>query len=1178
MNKEFKKKSGGVNFARARFKQMLGVSSKKGKYHQIQAEEKSKLIAFAELKIGLDFPELCNSVDYLSKNIPSDKQQLLWGNPLPNSYSQLGKLDAYPYIGDDVNDELNFCLVAVRKYKHEINLFLKYKDSFEASLLIGNYLDAEKYISKIENEICYSLWTLESRFVLKEISGKASESKELLSHFNQLNSTNIWTKSLAHHLSLRAEHSLSVKKYLSDLETSLSSLKNSDTKEAFKNYYRFKLTFLNHIDFNNYGEIISLEFPHSIIDRYLNLTRVLTNLLAVSSYLSEEKGRMNVLKTYLHNRVNYLLRKIEDPILYKLKLLSGEALFPAFDTNESEIQIKIIDNYTIGLYDIAEKDLCDVLLIKPTQFDLYVLYVKSLIYQRKPFVPVGAVGSLQNQILSDIYKIISVEVDPGQAGLNLLRIANNITSFSLSYGITDFVFFQTKGKQERMLLSRISYSAANPIIYEVFTTDEDKLRFLDLLSTKFPDSITIEFFKEKLKGIEYLSKFEKKIPTGKYKLELARTLQENRDFLGAVEEWEYIVNMYKDTAPIFETAIINLFKCYLELELLNNCINLYVDSFFFNNHIVDKIETKHLIVKISSNKFRNVEKTINLPIFYTIVDADIVETHITFEQFNEAQGIEKPSELLSIIKRYPTEKIMYFLEFVCSPKVLMHSTYINNSKERLEERLSIINFIRAKYPTNKNILAEIKSIQNILVIQQGLIDLDESKIYVNEQGIIEKELQEYRAVYNRFAVISQITDKTKLLIIKDGNLTTYSSKENTTTEKVEYSTNPVFDIYLELFNAVKDKFLNSQFGIVAYLSTRIRHGVLVGELRPIFETHNLITLKEGQSLRYRRNLFWDLTYSNHSNTQREQIQITLSDFSSKIDGLIFDLIKKHLQVYKEDVNEGGWFNYEFDDSKLWYPSVASIFTTDFESFVHGIFSVLWKRTDENLELIRTKIQTDILNQFNNYFDELERDIVKQLGENSSLPIIKAIKNCSTEIQTVIQKISRWFKRSEIKASDFTLSELIDIIIEYTNKSSWQKSLLVEKEINFDCKLKGEYKTHFADLIRIFLENIIKHSDDSTHQINCTIITELAKPEILEITIKNEVTDENSIDSLKTIWKNKTPDTSKLLDEGKSGYHKAIKILTSDLRCSTNGSLDTKISDDNKEYSVSLFINIQDLKA
>lgn len=1164
----------------------VGKAYARTNYSQINGEKKNRNIAYFKLKQSLIYPELCNAFDFLIKNIHKTRTELLIGNPLPKSYSELGKLKERPIIGlytdkgltpVELASEFNLVLIGIRQHKFEINLFLKYKEAYESYLLIGDYENADKQLTKIENEICFSLWSLENRFVLKELSGKASENKEFLSQFNESNDTEGITKYLAHYLSLRAEHSLSINRYFNDLEISLNNLKESDTKEAFQNYYRFKLTFLNHLDFNNYGEIIALDFQHSIIDRYLNITKILTNLLAVSSYLDEEKDKKIALKGYLQNRINYLLRKIDDPILYKLKLLSGETLFPAFDIKKSQDEIKIIDNYTSGLYDVVEKELQKLLLINPTQFDLYVLYIKSLIYQKKSFIPVGNKKSVQNEILNDLFKIISVTTNPDQAALNLLRIANNITSCSLSYGITDFVYFQTHGKKERKLLSRLSYNIANPIVYDVFTEDTEKQNFLNMLSEKFPSSITVEFFSERLKGLDYLIKYEKKIPEGKFKVELARKYQEKNDFINASIEWEFLINNYKDTAPILETAIVNLFQCYLKLDQPNKCIDLFVDSYFYNNHIIDKIEFRELLNKIHSKKFRNVEKGINLPIFYTIVDAGEVETHLAYELFNLSLGIEKPSELLGKINEFDQKKFMYFLEFTCSPKVLMHSTFIENSKERLEERLSIANFIREKDSSNKNIVSEIKNIQNILVIQQGLIDLDESKIYVNEQGIIENELQDFQAIYERFEIISGITGNKKFLWLEGGKLTTYSSQENTEMEKIEYSNNPVFDIYLELFNEVKDKFLNSQFGIVAYLSTRIRHGVLVGELRPIFENHQLITLKEGNSSKYRRNNYWDFVYNNFSQPQKEQIQITLSDFASKIDGVIFDLIKKHLQVYRPEINDEGWFNYEFDETELWYHSIVAIKSENFQDFVQGIFGVLWHRTDENLELIRENIQNDILNQFNTYFDELERQIIQQLGEQNSEPIRKSIKDCSTEIQTVIQKISRWFKRSEIKAADFKLSELINIVAEYTSKSSWQKRLLLTREIHFDCNLKGTYKTHFADLIRIFLENIIKHSSENASELKCKISAVLEEENNLIINIENEITDKNSIEALRSIWNGNTPDTDKLLNEEKSGYHKAFKILTSDLRCSKNQCLKTSISEDENLFSVILSIDIKDLK-
>jgi hypothetical protein len=102
--------------------------------------------------------------------------------------------------------------------------------------------------------------------------------------------------------------------------------------------------------------------------------------------------------------------------------------------------------------------------------------------------------------------------------------------------------------------------------------------------------------------------------------------------------------------------VINLFECYLQTNQLNKAIDLFVDSYFFNNHIIDKIETDELLNKIRINKFRNVEKSINLPIFYTVVDADEVETHITFELFNKTCGVEKASELLQKTISFDQEK------------------------------------------------------------------------------------------------------------------------------------------------------------------------------------------------------------------------------------------------------------------------------------------------------------------------------------------------------------------------------------------------------------------------------------------------------------------------------------------------------------------------------------------
>ncbi len=1150
----------GKRFARSKFSFLNGKKSKERRR------------AYYEIKTYLNYPELCQAADFIDKNINSKFKDLIFGNPLPKSYEELGVCE-FSSTSKHLISEINWTLISIRKYTFQINLFIIYKEEFEKSLLIGDYKEAEKYLDKVENEICYSLWTLENRFLLKELENKSSESKDLLNHFNSVNLSDSLTKSLANYLNIRVEKTLSVNRFYSDLLSALSKMSGSKTLEH-TDYYLFKLSYLNHLNFSKFTEIISYDFEHSIIDRYLNLRKLLSILLTTANSKLESIEDGKSVREYILNRVNYLLRKIDDPILSKLKLFASDKLFPAFNESESKSEIQIIDKYTTGLYHETEIELSKYLLLKPGQFDLYLIYVKSLVYQKKNFIAIGNYKSIQNQVLYDIYKIISATGSPNDAALNLLRIANNLTNVVLSYGIIDFVNHTTKGKDERSLFAKLSYNASNPIIFQALKERRSQISYLEFLQNKFPDSISVKFLLSKSLDTNNISKFEKLLPEAQYKIELAKGFQSNKLFEEAAKVWEFIIDHYNDTIPFLETSIKNLYYCYEELKRFDHCIKLYVDSYFINTFLVNKIEVESLLVKIKENRFRVVQPLLELPIFYTIANADENELHTTFEKFNLSHKISKPSELIPKFENFDFSKILFYLKLTCSLDVLRHSTNINGSRERLEERLIIIQFLKEKDLANKELYdTEIKYISNILVIQKGLIDLDDGKIYVNEQGILNNELKEYEAYFNRLQVIAGLTEKNKsFLFLKNGKLTQRNyTEENVESETIEYSNNPVYDIYLEIFDVIKDKFLYSKDGIVAYLSTRIRHGVLVGEIRPVFEKFKLITQKEGDSSVYRHNYYWDNVYKEETNYTQSIIQNSLKEFSYSVDGLIFDLIKKHLQVFDLEKNVDGWFNYDFEDEVLFWHSLRSLHSIDYPHFVKQVFEILWDRTDENLNLIREKIQTNVLLQFNELFDKLESDLINAIGLDASQTIVAAIKACSTETQTVITRISSWFKRSGTSASDFNLESVIDIVMGYTDKN---QRISLTKSIECNSTLKGIYLKHFADLLWIFTENILKHADEKATQIKSTISTSRTD-DVLQITIENEITNKQSLDPLKNIWVNQQIDTEKLISEGKSGYHKAYKILTYDLLNEHNHLL-TRLDMEENTFSVTLLINLKEL--
>lgn len=1147
----------------------------RGQYGLLVGKPKNRLILISKLKDYLNFPDLSQAIDHLETNPYLRSIELIYGNPLPRSYEELGVCESIG-TSEHISAEINWILISIRQYSYQLNLFLYYKEEYEAHLLRGNYSEAEQYLDKIENEICFSLWGLENRFLLKECENKSSENKAFLANFNLDNKSEGYTKSLAHYLSNRSERTLSVNRYNSDLQAALNRIVGGKKQEHI-DYYFFKLSILNNFTFQKYPEILSYDSKHSILDRYLTLRNVLGILLADDPAESIDKDKLEE-NIFLKTRVNYLLRKISDPVLSKTKLFSGDSLFPVIDEQNSRYQIAIIDKYTTGFYFDVESELNSYLLEHPNHFDFYLLYIKSLIYQHKKFEAIGNPKSLQNQILYDLYVIISATGNPLNSESNLLRIANNLTSCVMSFAIFDFVNARLQTKRSKTIFAKLSYSAANPILYQVLPNCKSQKAYLEALAEAFPNSISIRFLLSKLNGQNNLEEFETMIPEAQYKSELASSYQAKNQWHRASELWQYVIKTHAGTAPIIENAIRNLFVCYENEERYDECIGLYVNSYLENPYLVKKISVSSLVKKIRENRFRIVKPNIELPIFYTVCDSDENELHTAFEKFNYSNKVTKPSELIPKFEEYPFEKILYYLKITCNLEVLKHSIYINGSKDRLEERLAILQFLKDKDTSDKEVYdSEIKQISNILIIQKGLIDLDDGKIYVNEQGIIQNDLKEYEAIYSRFHTIAGIADKNKkALFVNKGRLTTLDySEENTEGEKIEYSNNPVYDLYLELFDAITAQFLYSKYGIVAYLSTRIRHGVLLGEIRPVFEKHKLITLKEGSSLSYRRNYYWDGIYKSESKTTIDKLQTLLSEFSLKVDGLIFDLIKSYLQVYHPDTNKEGWFNYSFAGNDLFWHSIKSLNTTDFSSFVHQVFEILWDRTDENLITIRQNIQTTVLQQFNELFDSLERDVINELGPGSN-EIVNAIKACSTETQIVVNRVSGWFKRSGKSASDFQLDHLIDIVMEYTNKSHANKVINLERELECNCRIKGVYLTHFADLFRIFMENILKHSDEKVPVIDAKITTNIMD-NTLGISIENTITNPQSIEALKTVWTNKDVDISKLLSEGKSGYHKAYKILQYDF-LDKNNYLFTSLNDDEDLFTVTMLIQIKDLLA
>jgi hypothetical protein len=493
------------------------------------------------------------------------------------------------------------------------------------------------------------------------------------------------------------------------------------------------------------------------------------------------------------------------------------------------------------------------------------------------------------------------------------------------------------------------------------------------------------------------------------------------------------------------------------------------------------------------------------------------------------------------------------------------------------ERLHIINHLIEQFPLRKkDYQEELNLISNELIIYEGTQKLEESKIYANDQAIINYELNEIEGLFNRYKTIYKLSLKDKKILVITENsyaLYKYDGKEKYNETEVKYSDSALLEVFHELFDSILDKYLFSKFGIVAYLSTRIRHGVLEGEIRPVIDKQNLILSRVGNTDNYEESKFWNQPHFRLSQPQKVRLHEILSRFSLKIDSMIEKINKQKIQIKKDGRNNEGLFNYEFDKDELYLYANELSDETDVKVFSQRVIDLIWERTDANLAMIRDYFDEELKNTFSEEFNNLDKELKSEFS-NSQLPqIFTNLIDCTTIIENKIGKISSWFRRSGSSINDFDIQRVFNIVWSNTEKCYPKVFAECNIKLAVNPKIKSNYYIHFTDLFRIFLDNMFKYGEYREGKKQFEFETSNGKSGIIfsftnyrkagEFDIPFRVKNDQLI-----------IDTAKLVDEHKSGISKAIKIVKYDFGNEHNLiRLDTN---NQEKFVIEIVINVNNL--
>jgi len=1066
------------------------------------------------------------------------------GNLFPKDYKELcTKIPSF-VRPVSLNSELIWFCSYFNKYTEQVKWFLGQKKAFEQLFLMGKWSQCNDLLEEVKKRLGVSLWYYEAMFLLYEYWEKRKEGVLMMSDFLEstkdvdINHLQMMVYMLHH----RATTNISPFKFDEDLEALYKRNKTLFHEDCYR-YYLYRLNSFNHLSQEELSYNMLFESISSLVDRYL----MAVNLLKTEAIRGE-------LSPELKSRATYLYARTSDeeliPIIVQITKSKSEGYY-------DENLIEILDSYYSGDYE-ATIDKCKAYIKdNASVFDIYVLYGRSLIYLDKDYrniVPEG--GDIPaNRLCSLVYHTLIYQGDR-DAVYSLFQMNKNFYGFHIAAAMHVFVKHEMNEEVDNKIRTLWCNHFDPEFAQAIYAEPTDALDYLCSYD-KHQDSTICKVYVSRLSGEELAE------GVACYNIQLphnATIVMQRGEYDAAFKMWKSYYETSAAWLPNRQKAVRNMLKCLFKAGKVERAISLYVDYLLEDQPATRKVDTNEIIKYLQDKLYEGVRRNIDLAIFMGLNCKDGVDKSFILLEFCETKGVERPADLIGELDE-PEDRQEAFFAIMNDDETLRHYFNIPSLKDRLNERLKILNYLISLETHNKNTyIAMRKEVEDALLVYRVSSNLNEGKIYANDQAILKYKLNEIDGLYNRFVQLLDIIlkDKKNFLVLDVASSNIFFIEKDVEGEDLKSKTsineNGIYEVFYSLYDYIRDKFLYSEFGLVAYLSTRVRHGELESKLRPELDQRNLILQTKANT--YQPTAYWAANY-NLSPSENTIVNEALAKFSENFDKEVVDLIKERLQIYDKKKKPKGLFNYETDANEL--PSKAMEMgllskKKGKEEFCKLMIEWLWQKTESSLANIRHYIAGEFTEHINTLFDTLQYDLrpeVLPVGHAQSF-LQAAITDASSVIASRIKNIECWFNVSGLKLEDVDLKQLTHQV--YNNiEAAYPKYRVTGKpKIGGESfKLKSNYVLHYKDLLTNLITNMLKHGEtDETGR----------KPLVLDFKIdegKLTLHFENRVklgeeENLNKIFAEKlSAKASYYNSEGGSGIAKSKKILKWDFQTPDN---------------------------
>lgn len=1102
-----------------------------------------------------------------------------YGPAFPKAPSEMFSR-SFLYQPTGKTNELVWAIARCLPHSERISRFIKKRAQFEEAVLTDDSVLAVDLLNEVERDFGVSLWLYENRMCSAYIWGGLTELYSKLESIQAEDKLSSIASNILKFIGTRIESTQDFSQQKQSLEKAFSEI-NYKTLEK---YFEARIFGVYTTSPSVVSPLLFCEAHASVIDLYEALVASLQVIASVDE-LPDAFGDV------LIDAVSSLYQATHDVRLLSVARAFGLLLPEA--KRIDELRAACIEHYTMGHYEECVKTASAVLEKSPSDMSIFVLMHKSAVRSGISNLEHGS--GILGKVSKHLSTMLLMRSGTYSAVHEILKITDRFIHHQWSAYLRAAVLYEIRQEGESFPPLWLRDLFVRDVGYSPFSAVAAPKKIQDLiiedaqLRERYPSTLNVYLAATRGAGAGGDA-------NGGHRLNKHLALYHlNNDSPGvALKYYNHILGESIGIDRI--RAYSCLAVAYIALNNVGRAAEMAVDAFVENSDIPTCLPLRKIISAVDKlGAASNWPKTMSLPIVFELYHEyessdKLANLRISFEQFQFENSIENPDQVWSRGEKNSWKEL--YLSRVWRPEVMRQTLLYQNSREIEEARIKVCQFLAKIDPANENdYFDEIKERVKKIEIAKGLKLVEQNKVYVDIPAIkrvvakkLENPYKHYKSIQNNApqservaeAIAATLTHampgKSLEALLGGVHILT---PEGATEESVQFNS---------MYSEIRNEFLFGAHGLNAYLSTRVRHGVLANTLRKPVEDDKLVTQKHETGEGYKPNEFWRLrSIALTGFGDQEIIDEAIHNFSQEFDAILDKLKDELLQVrivdkLTEKIPSKALFLYHSSNIERLMLKSRDRQGKGLDYFVDNCVDHLWSKTDEILSVVQRHIDEDIREELQSAFENLLNKIHRVKDETVSSALINAISLARTNTQIRLDTVASWFKRSEVYdrqdySPDFPVEVAHNMIRNTISYASNWKNIDIHVADGSD-SMPGRTLDAMVYAFYGLIENAIKRSGVDISSLRVKIQLEF-KGERFSVKVVNNVNlnriTQADIEKIARIRQEIDSEESNSLAqrEGLSGLHKVWIAANGPFYA--NPSIDFGV--DNSDFFVNLSFNV-----